>query len=260
LIIMANTSFPGLSSPMRANQRRVPDTAAATATPTPRLPVAAPIGGEQPASTPIGTANQRIQDALTAFERAWGDIAAAEQRGELTPEGRSAMVADAAAPVIDAIDQATAAAADRVDAADREYRRVRAALAPRPGTELDALNHGQWWSRVVRELDATPQEKVIQAARRVVENADGPELHWAAAELGSYLKSRAVPNDWLDGVLEQASPKLKVASETRRKAEQSRAVVVSNGTSARHAMANALHGSYRRPVGLVDVSAFDPDA
>jgi hypothetical protein len=79
----------------------------------------APIRGE-PTSTPIARAHKQIEDALTAFERAWSDIAAAEQCGELTPEGRAAAVTDAGAPALDAIDQAVAQAADRAERADTD--------------------------------------------------------------------------------------------------------------------------------------------
>jgi hypothetical protein len=248
-----------LQRPMRADdRRRVPDDSATTAPTRPKPPVAAPFAGQQSTTTPIGTANQQIQDALTTFERAWGDIAAAEQRGELTPDGRSAMVADA--DQSGAVDEAVAQAAARAEKAEADYKAARAGLAPRSNTVVDSLRHNQWWSRTVRELDAAPAEKLVGTSQRLIETADGPELGWAATELGSYLRSRNVPDDWLDATLHQVSPTLKAAAEQRRTATQAAQIVTANGRSAKKAMRDAGHGSYKRPRLVNPSPKYDPDA
>jgi hypothetical protein len=207
--------------------------------------------------TPIAKAAEAIENALTTFEDAWAYIANAEGRGQLTIDGRAALVADA--DQSGTVDEAVARAASRAEKADADYNAARAGLAPHSNTVVDALRHNQWWSRTVRELDATPAEKLVGTAQRLIETADGPELGWASVEVPSYLRSRNVDDGWVNSALEQVSPKLKTAAAQRKLATQAHAVISSNARAAKRAMQSAGSGSYRRPRS-VDVSAFDPDA
>jgi hypothetical protein len=219
---------------------------------------AAPIRDEPTCtSTPIARAHKRIEDVLTAFEHAWGDIAAAEQRGVLTPDGRAEAVA--AATSTDAIDEAAAQAAARVERADADYQAAIAALSPHSNTALDVLDHDMFWRRTSRELDSVPTERVVALTRRLVEDAKPQQLGWLAVELPSYLRSRGMHDDWLDTALQQAVPSLRAAAEQHRKAIQAAQIISANGRTAKNAMRSALHGSYRRPIGLVDLAPFDPD-
>jgi hypothetical protein len=68
-LIMA---FPGLSRPMRANERRC-----------------FPAAPREHQPTPLGKAHQQIEDALTAFEDRLSPILGGLQSGAITPEGRS---------------------------------------------------------------------------------------------------------------------------------------------------------------------------
>jgi hypothetical protein len=259
---MADKLTVGLSRPMPGYQRPDPDvTATPINAPTrQRFSTAAPIRSEPTSTfTPIALAHKQIEDALTAFENAGSDIAAAEQRGELTPEGRAAAVTDAGAPALDAIDKALAQAADRAERADTDYRAARTGLSPDLSTSLDVVRHNQWWSRTVCELDATPAEKLVGAAQRLIETADGPELGWASVELPSYLRSRNAADGWVNGALQQASPMLKAAAAQRKLATQANAIIASNARAAKRAMASAGQGSYRRPT-LTDVSTYDPNS
>jgi hypothetical protein len=180
------------------------------------------------------------------------------RRGQLTADGRAALVADA--DQSGAVDEAVAQAAARAEKAEADYKAARAGLAPRSNTVVDSLRHNQWWSRTVRELDAAPAEKLVGTSQRLIETADGPELGWAATELGSYLRSRNVPDDWLDATLHQVSPTLKAAAEQRRTATQAAQIVTANGRSAKKAMRDAGHGSYKRPQLVNPSPKYDPDA
>jgi hypothetical protein len=249
---MANT----LSRPMRPDERRVPDTTTAPARPT--LSIAAPINGiVQP--TPLGKAHAQIETALDKFEDDARPILNGEQAGTVTPEGRSQMVNHAAAPALNAIDQAEAQAADLASAADDAYKKARAGLSPRPNTALDAMLHQQSWGRTVRELDATPSEKLVGVVQRLIVDAAPDELRTLATELGPYTRSRSVPDDWLDLALHAAHPPLQAAHDRRRMTRQTAEIIASNARSARKALASAASGSYRRPK-LVPVDRYDPDA
>jgi hypothetical protein len=131
-------------------------------------------------------------------------------------------------------------------------------LSPDSSTSLDALRHNQYWSRTVRELDATPAEKLVGTAQRLIETAEGPELGWASVELPSYVRSRNVDDHWVNNALEQVNPKLKAAAQ-RKLATQAHTIIASNARTAKRAIASAGHGSYRRPT-LADVSTYDPDS
>jgi hypothetical protein len=63
----------------------------------------------------------------------------------------------------------------------------------------------------------------------------------------------------VDAALQQAAPALRAAAEQRRQFAQAHQIIAANGRTAKRAMASALHGSYRRPIGLVDPAPFDPD-
>ena len=248
---MANT----LSRPMRANERRVPDIPI-----RPRPSSAAPINGQRGATTALGAAHKKISDALDKFESSWRDISAAEQSGNVTPEGRTQMVNDAAALPLNDIDEAEAQAADLVSVADNAYRQARSGLSPQAANATDALNHSMWWGRTARELDATPSEKLVSAVQRLIAEAAPDELGWAATELPSYLRSRSVdPDDWLAAALHQVHPGLRQAAERRKLAHQAADIIASNARTARKALASAASGSYRRP-RLVSVDQYDPDA
>jgi hypothetical protein len=254
---MAYNSFSGLSRPMHANERRVADTATAPA--RPKLSVAAPISGEQPSATPLGKALAQIETALDKFEDDVAPILNGEQAGTVTPEGRSQMVNDAAAPALNAIDQAEAQAADLASAADDAYKAAMAGLSPQSGDVLEALNRGAYWRRTSRELDAVPAERVVAACQRLIADATPDELRTLATELGPYTRSRSVPDDWLDLALHAAHPPLQAAHDRRRMTRQTAEIIASNARSARKALASAASGSYRRPK-LVPVDRYDPDA
>jgi hypothetical protein len=251
---MANT----LSRPMRPDERRVPDTTTAPARPT--LSIAAPINGiVQP--TPLGKAHAQIETALDKFEDDARPILNGEQAGTVTPEGRSQMVNHAAAPALNAIDQAEAQAADLASAADDAYKKARAGLSPRPNTALDAMLHQQSWGRTVRELDATPSEKLVGVVQRLIVDAAPDELGTAAIELPSYLRSKGVdPRDWLDAALHQVHPRLRQAAERRKLAHQANDIIASNARTARKALASAASGSYKRPRLVNPSPKYDPDA
>jgi hypothetical protein len=257
MVDMTDSSRTTLSRPMGVEtRRRVPNDAATTGPEKPKPTGAGPIRGE-PTSTPIAKAAQAIENALSTFEDAWADIANAEGRGQLTMDGRAVRVADV--DQSGAVDEAVAQVAARAKKADADYKAARTGLAPHSNTAVDALNHNQWWSRTVRELDGTPAEKLVGTAQRVIETAEGPELGWASVELPSYLRTRNVDDGWVNGALEQVNPKLKAAAETLRKAAQARAIISSNARAAKRAMASAAHGSYKRPL-LVDPAKYDPNA
>ena len=248
-------TFPGLSRPMRANERHGVPAAPAR----PRLSVAAPVGGEhQP--TPLGKAHQQIEDALTAFEDRLSPILGGEQSGAITAEGRSQMVHDAAAPALDLIDQAQARAADLASTADSDYRQARCGLSPRPNTTLDALNHDAYWRRTSRELDAVPAERVAAECQRSIADATPDELRSLATELGPYLRSRSAPDDWVDTALQQAHPPLQAAADRRRLTRQGADIIASNARAARRALQSAASGSYKRPRLLDPSPKYDPDA
>ena len=257
---MATTNFGvSLSRPMSvsANERRVPDDTA-TAPARPRPIVAAPFAGE-PTPTPIGAQHQRISDALGEFEDDVAPILNSEQSGAITAEGRSEMVHDAARPMLDSINQAEAAVADLASAADDAYKKARAALSPRAASATDALNHTLWWQRTSRELDSVPTERVAAVCQRLIADADPTELPWAAQKLPAYLRSRSVPDDWLDSALHQVRPGLRSAADRRKSTAQATAIIASNARAARRAISQAASGSYRRP-RLVDPAKYDPDA
>jgi hypothetical protein len=249
-----------LSRPMSANERRVPDDTAVTATVRPKPTIAAPFAGQQPASTPISAQHQRISDALDEFENGARPILANEQSGSITPEGRAEMVHDAARPVLDAINQAEAAAADLASAADDAYKKTRAALSPRAASATDALNHSMWWQRTSRELDSIPTEKVAAVCQQLIADAAPDELGWLATEFPSYLRSREVPCDWLDAALHHVHPGLRTAADRRRLAHQAHDIINSNARSARKALASAASGSYKRPRLVNPSPKYDPDA
>jgi hypothetical protein len=69
-----------------------------------------------------------------------------------------------------------------------------------------------------------------------------------------------VPDDWLDATLHQVSPTLKAAAEQRRTATQAAQIVTANGRSAKKAMRDAGHGSYKRPQLVNPSPKYDPDA
>jgi hypothetical protein len=256
---MAYNGFSGLSRPMRANERRVADTATAPA--RPRLSVAAPISGEQPSATPLGKALAQIKTALDKFEDDVAPILNGEQAGTVAPEGRSQMVNDAAAPALNAIDEAEAQAADLASAADDAYKNARAGLSRRPNTALDAMLHQQWWSCTVRELDATSTEKLVGVVQRLIAGAEPDELAWAATELPSYLRFRDVdPGDWLDAALHQVHPGLRQAAERSKLAHQAADILASNARTARKALASTASGSYKRPRLVNPSPKYDPDA
>jgi hypothetical protein len=258
---MATTNFGvSLSRPMSvsANERRVPDDTA-TAPARPRPIVAAPFAGE-PTPTPISTQHQRISDALDRFEDDVAPILNGEQAGAITPEGRSEMVHDAALPILDAINQAEAAAADLASAANDAYKKTRAALSPRAASATDALNHSMWWQRTSRELDSVPTEKVVAVCQQLIADAAPDELGWLATELPSYLRSRSLPTGWLDAALHQVHPGLRRAAERRRLAHQAADIIASNARSARKALGSAASGSYKRPRLVSPSPKYDPDA
>ena len=249
-----------LSRPMSANEHRVPDDTAVTATVRPKPTIAAPFAGEQEASTPIGALHQRIADALDQFESDAEPILAGEVSGKITGDGRAEMVHNVAAPALAAINQADAQAADLASAADDAYKKTRAALSPRAAGATDALNHSMWWQRTSRELDSVPTEKVVAVCQRLIADVTPDELAWAATELPSYLRSRHVPSDWVDAALHQVDPELRTAANRRRLTRQAADIIASNARSARKALASAASGSYKRP-RLVDPSPkYDPDA
>jgi hypothetical protein len=249
--------FPGLKRPMRVHEKRISDIPARPNPPA----IAAPFAGQHSnAATALSTAHQKIEDALDRFEADVRPILAGEQSGHLSAQGRSEMMANAAAPALDAIREAQARAEDFANAADDAYKKTRAGLSSRATTPLDALNHQQWWSRIVRELDATPSEKLVGVVQRLIAGADPDELAWAATEIPSYLRSRGVdPGDWLDAALHQVHPGLRQAAERRKLAHQAAHIIASNARTARKALASAASGSYRRP-RLVSVDQYDPDA
>ena len=244
-----------LSRPMSANER-VPDAGMVKVHARPKSSTTSPIRGEA-VPTPTAQAHQAIFDALQRFEAAWNDISAAEQRGELTPEGRSATVADATPT--DAVDQAVAQAAARAQKADADYRVARAGLSPKSGDVAGMLRADAIWRRASQELGALPPERFVAAAQRLIEGASPAELSVLAEELPSFLRSRDVSADWLDSALEAASPALKTAAAQRKLAIQAHQIVTSNARAAKRAMSSAGHGSYRRPT-LADVSTYDPDS
>jgi hypothetical protein len=257
---MANNLTVGLSRPMPGYQRPDPDvTATPIKAPTrQRFSTAAPIGSEPTAkSTPIALAHKQIEEALTAFENAWGDIAAAEQRGELTPDGRAAAVADASQS--GAVDAAIAQAATRAEKADADYREARAGLSPQSNDVAAQLRADAFWRRVSRELDGIASKRVTAVTQRLIADADGPELGTLSVELGPYLRSRHLPDDWLPTALEAASPALKTAAAQRKLATQAVQIVAANGRAAKRAMASAGNGSYKRPA-LTHPGRYDPDA
>ena len=257
-----NFGAVGLSRPMGVETRRRPlpdDTATSAAPARPRPTVAAPFAGEQEASTPIGAVDRRITDALDRFESDAEPILAGEVSGSITGEGRAEMVNNAAAPALDAINQADAQAADLASAADDAYKKTRAGLSPRAASATDALNHSMWWARVSRELDNIPTERVAAACQRLIADVDPTELAWAAKELPAYLRSRSVPDDWVDSSLHHVHPGLRSAADRRKSTAQAAAIIASNARAARRAISQAASGSYRRP-RLVDPAKYDSDA
>lgn len=247
----------GLSRPMPGFERPVPNDTVTTAPTRPKPTVAAPLASDQPVPTPIAKAHRAIENALTTFEDAWADIANAEGRGQLTMDGRAAWVADV--DQSGAVDEAVAQAAARAEKADADYKAARAGLSPESKSVLDALRHSQHWSRVSRELDSLPAERLVGMAQRLIVDATPAELAALAQELPSYLRSRGGDDSWVDQALEAADPRLCRAAETRRRAHQSAEIVSANGRSAKRALQSAASGSYRRPQ-LVPVDKYDPDS
>jgi hypothetical protein len=238
-------------------ERPVPNDTVTTAPTRPKPTVAAPLASDQPVPTPIAKAHRAIENALTTFEDAWADIANAEGRGQLTMDGRAAWVADV--DQSGAVDEAVAQAAARAEKADADYKAARAGLSPESKSVLDALRHSQHWSRVSRELDSLPAERLVGMAQRLIVDATPAELAALAQELPSYLRSRGGDDSWVDQALEAADPRLCRAAETRRRAHQSAEIVSANGRSAKRALQSAASGSYRRPQ-LVPVDKYDPDS
>jgi hypothetical protein len=253
-----NNNFGGvrLSHPMSGYERPVPGDTATTVPALPKPSGAVAIRGESQI-TPIAKAAQAIENALTAFEDAWADIANAEGRGQLTMDGRAARVADADQSGV--VDEAVAAAQARATEADRAYTAARQALTPSHSDVVAALRADGYWRRVSRELDSVAPEKLVPAAQQAIENADDAERGTLSVELGPYLRSRRVDDGWLDTAFEATSATLGDAAAQRKLARQSAAIISSNARTARRAIASAAHGSYRRPIGLVDPAAFDPD-
>jgi hypothetical protein len=256
-----NTDFPSLALPRPMGvetRRRVPDDAATMVKARPKPTGVAPNRGE-PTSTPIAKAHQAILDALDRFEQDWAEVSRAEQDGAVTASGRAELVADAARPVSDTIDAAVAQAESRAQRADQSYQEVRNGLSSQSGDVAGMLRADAIWRRASQELGALPPERLVAAAQRLIEGASPDELSVLTEELPSFLRSRHVPNDWLDSALEQASPMLKAAAAQRKLATQAHTIIASNARTAKRAMASAGHGSYRRPT-LADVSAYDPDS
>jgi hypothetical protein len=244
---------------MPSYQRECQDNTVAVAPATkPKPSGATPISSEPP-STVVGRTHQQIQHALDRFEDDVSPILNGEQSGAITPEGRSEMVHDAAHPALDAINQAEVTTADLASAADDAYKKSRAELSPRAASSLDVLNQQQWWARTSRELDSVPTERVAAACQRLVADADPTELPWAAQELPAYLRSRSVPENWLDSALHQVHPGLRSAADRRKSTAQAAAIIASNARAARRAISQAASGSYHRP-RLVDPAKYDPDA
>jgi hypothetical protein len=117
-----------------------------------------------------------------------------------------------------------------------------------------------WWQRTVRELDASPPEKLVGTVQRLLADAAPDELGWCATEFPPYLRSRGIdPGDWLDAALHPVHPGLRQAAERRKLARQAADIIASNARTARKALASAASGSYKRP-GLVNPSPkYDPD-
>jgi hypothetical protein len=243
----------GLSRPMPGYERRAPDDVN-TAPPTPT--VAAPLAGKEQASR-ISKAHKAIAAALTAFEQDWGDISNAEVQGRVSAEGRSEFAAAAAANPITEVDRAVQLAADRAAEANSAYTAARRALTPQHDV-VGALRADACWRRVSRELDSVASEQVTAATQRLIADADGPELGTLSVELGPYLRSRHLPDDWLPAALEATSPALKTAAAQRKLATQAAQIVAANGRAAKRAMSNAGNGSYKRPA-LIHPGKYDPD-
>jgi hypothetical protein len=262
LIMATTTNFGavGLSRPMRVETRRRPDDTATT--PVRPKPTGVPFAGEptnQQRTTPFGTLHLRISDALDKFEANARTVFNGEQNGLVTQEGRTELLRDAASQPLAEIDAAETAADGLARAADDGYTKTRAGLSPRAASATDALNHSMWWARVSRELDSIPTERVAAACQRLIADADPTELPWAAQELPAYLRSRSVPDDWLDSALHQVHPGLRSAADRRKSTAQAAAIIASNARAARRAISQASSGSYRRP-RLVDPAKYDPDA
>jgi hypothetical protein len=254
-----DTWSAGLTRPMSAYERRVPDDDAATVVKArPEPSGAAPIRGE-PMPTPIAKAHRAILDALDQFEQDWADVSHAEQGGTVTASGRAELVADAARPASDAIDAAVAQAESRAQRADENYQQVRTGLSPQSGDVAAMLRAEAIWRRASQELGALPPERLISATQRRIKGASSAELCVLAEELPSFLRSRDVPTDWLDSALEAASPTLKTAAAQRKLAVQAHAILASNGRSAKRAMESAAHGSYKRPPLVDPTTKYDPD-
>jgi hypothetical protein len=241
---------------MPGYERPVPYDTATTA-PAPPKPLGAEPIRIDSQITPITKAAQAIENALTTFEDAWADIANAEDRGQLTMEGRAARVAHA--DQSGAVDAAMAAAHARATEADQAYTAARQALTPSHSDAVAALRANAFWQSVCRELDSVKPTQLVARVQQLVADAKPDELAVLAEELPSFLRSKSVDASWMDQALEAASPALKTAATRSKLAHQAYAVVSSNGRSAKRAMRSAGNGSYRRP-RLVDVSAFDPDA
>ena len=221
----------------------------------PPTPVTNTQARPAPDARPIAAASALLKDAAKKFERHLASIDPAPY----TPSGLKGQIsAFAESPAMRQVDEAVEIATQREADAEAHVAEIVAGLSPK-GDVAEELRANRAWDRAARQLDAVPDNRVAETARKLIDAADPTELAVLLQELPSLLASKNQASDWIEQVVGEKVPALAAAQRKLKLARQAKQLVDFDSKRLRERVTNTPAPRAYSPVAFLDVTKYDPD-